>query len=73
VAYERLKPSYLMKFGIVVREKLPSKCEFRENWHSDCDSVLCGVMECLPTLWVFIGGLFGIMSRKSSRNTVGQF
>jgi len=61
-----------MKFGIV-RKKLPSKCEFSENWHSDCDSVLCGVKECLPTLWVFIGGLFGILDRKSSRNTVGQF
>lgn len=51
-----------MKFGIVVRKKLPSNCEFRENWHSDCDSVLCGVMECLPKLWVFIGRLFGILS-----------
>jgi len=48
-------------------------CEFRESWHSDCDSVLRGVKECLPTLWVFIGGLFGILSRKSSRNTVGKF
>jgi hypothetical protein len=56
-----------------VRKKLPSNCEFRENWYSDCDSVLCGVKECLLALWVFIGRLFGILNRKSSRNTVGQF
>lgn len=47
-----------------MRKKLPKNCEFREYWHSDCDSVLGGVMECLPTLWVFIGGLSGLLSRN---------